>query len=62
MNKPYDLHSWSKANREEALRDVSRTHLETGLRAYRHVRTGQSHLGLAWGGVLSLLHATVPSE
>jgi hypothetical protein len=62
MYKPYDLHSWSKAYREEALRSVSRTHLEAGLRADRRVRTGRSRLGLAWGGVLSLLHATVPSE
>ena len=62
MYKPYDLHSWSKAYREEALRSVSRTHLEAGLRADRRVRTGRSRLGLAWGSVLSLLHATVPSE
>jgi hypothetical protein len=62
MNNPYDLHSSSKVYREEALRAARTRHLEGRLRADRRARPGQSRVGLAWGGVLSLLHATVPSE
>jgi hypothetical protein len=47
MNNPYDLHSWSKHYRKEALREAERRHLVERVRAGRESRSGRSHVGLA---------------
>jgi hypothetical protein len=54
MNNPYDVHSWSKQYREEALRQARVQHLAERARASRAPREwGQ--LGLAWRNPLAFL-------
>jgi hypothetical protein len=55
MHNPYDLHSWSKLNREEALQETQTRHLKGRLRAKRRAQPERSRAGLAWGAVLSSL-------
>jgi hypothetical protein len=62
MYSPYGFHSMSKQYREGALRDARTRHLEGWLRANRRARFGRSRAGLVRAGVVSLLHAMVPSE
>jgi hypothetical protein len=54
MNNPYDVHSWSKLYREEALREARKRHLADSARAARRRLSGRSSvvsLGRAcWGG------------
>ncbi len=45
MNNPYDLHSWSKHYREEALREAQRKHLAE--RANREAPSARGRMGLA---------------
>ena len=52
MNNLYDLHSWSKHYREEALREAGRRHLVERERAETHAERGVSTSllgGTRWG-------------
>ena len=54
MNNPYDLHSWSKHYREEALQQVQTRHLVERRRTSRQL-SGLRRVGLAWSNALTLL-------
>jgi hypothetical protein len=56
MNNPYDLHSWSKHYREEALQQARRQHLLEQAKAGRELHES-GWLGLAWRKPLALLRA-----
>jgi hypothetical protein len=51
----YDLHSWSKQRREEAMREVQRRSLSKRDKGDRVMRFEPGHVGSALSGVLSLL-------
>jgi hypothetical protein len=55
MHNPYDLHSWSKLYREEALQETQTRHLKGRLRASRRAQPERSRTGLAWNAVLASL-------
>jgi hypothetical protein len=55
MNNPYDLHSWSKQYRQEALHEVRTTHLEGRLRENHKARSERGPVSLALANVLSLV-------
>lgn len=61
MNNPYDVHSWSKEYREEALREARKRHLANSARAARRRLSGRSSVGLAWTSVLTRLGQLRPS-
>ena len=52
MNCPYDLHSWSKHYREEALREASKRHLVEQANGNRRLRSGLGRVGFALSGAL----------
>ena len=51
----YDLHSWSKQRREEAMREAQRRSLAKRAKGGRVMRFELGRVGSALGGVLSLL-------
>jgi hypothetical protein len=51
----YDLHSWSKQRREEAMREAQRRLLSKRAKGDRVMRFEVGHVGAALSGVLSLL-------
>ena len=51
----YDLHSWSKQCREEAMREAQRRSLSKRAKGNRVMRFEPGHVGSALSGVLSLL-------
>jgi len=53
-NPPYDLHSWSKQYREEALRQARRQQLVEQAKAGRELHES-GWLGLAWRNPRALL-------
>jgi hypothetical protein len=55
MNNPYDLHSWSKEYRQDALHEVRRTQLDERLRENSKARSERGRVGLALASVLSLV-------
>ena len=55
MNNPYDLHSWSKHYREEALREASTRYLLRQARANCRTLGEQTRASLYWVSVMSLL-------
>jgi hypothetical protein len=55
MNPMYDLHSWSKQRREEALRESQRRSLAKQAKGDRGTRFELGSVGAALSGVLSLL-------
>jgi hypothetical protein len=55
MNNTYDLHSWSKQYRQEALHEVRMTHLERRLRENHKARSERGPVSLALANVLSLV-------
>jgi hypothetical protein len=55
MHSYYELDSWSKQRREEALREAQTRRLAKQARANRRPRSGGSSIKLTWGSVLSLL-------
>ena len=61
MNNPYDIHSWSKQYREEALHEAQRRHLVEQVRARRESRES-GRLGLSWRNSLALLRGAYFSE
>jgi hypothetical protein len=54
MNNPYDLHSWSKNYREEALQQAQTRNLVERARTSREP-SGLRRVGLAWSNALTLL-------
>lgn len=54
MNNPYDLHSWSKQYREDALRGARRRHLAERAEEGREPR-GPRRTRLAWRNALAPL-------
>ena len=54
MQNPYDILSWSKHYRQEALQEARRRHSEEQLRVGLRPR-GLRRGGLAWRGVLVVL-------
>jgi hypothetical protein len=54
MNNPYDLYSWSKHYREEALSEPSKRHLVERGKAPREPHQSD-RLGLVWRNPLALL-------
>jgi hypothetical protein len=62
MNNPYDLHSWSKQYREDALQEAHERHLAKQVKAHRKQRSEQSRVGLAWSSVMTLVHGALSSE
>lgn len=57
MNNPYDLHSWSRQCREEALSEARMRHIakRAGREPRRLRRIGLRRIGLAWRSVLTPL-------
>jgi len=55
MDKPYELHSWSRLYREEALQEASRRHLVERLRVNPEHHSGWGRVRLTWATVLSFL-------
>ena len=55
MNNPYDIHSWSKQYREEALHEVRTRQLERRLRETHKARSDRGRVSLALANVLSLV-------
>jgi hypothetical protein len=55
MNNPYDLHSWSKHYREEALREASTRRLLEQARAQSSSRNGKGRYSATLKATLSLL-------
>ena len=55
MNSPYDLHSWSKQYRQEALHEVRTRQLEGRLRENHKARSVRGRVTLALANVLSLV-------
>ena len=56
MDPWYDLHSWSKHYREEALGEARKRDLVARARVGSQRRFGRSRVGLAWANVLSMVH------
>ncbi len=54
MNNPYDLHSWSKLYREEALQEARRRHIVEQAKVGREPRQS-GRLGISWRNPLALL-------
>ncbi len=54
MNNPYDLHSWSKHYREDALQEVRARHVVEKSRVCREPRES-GRFGLVWRNPLALL-------
>ena len=52
MNNPYDLHSYSKLCREDALHEARKRHLVERARADRELR-GLRRVGIALSGALN---------
>jgi hypothetical protein len=61
MNNPYDVHSWSRQCREEALREARAQCLADSARAARKRLSGRGTVGLAWVSVLTRLSRLRPS-
>jgi hypothetical protein len=55
MNNLYELQSWSKQYRREALHEMQTTRLEGRLREDRKARSRRSVVSLALANVLSLV-------
>jgi hypothetical protein len=55
MNNLYDLHSWSKQYRQEALHEVRTRQLEGRLRETHKARSVRGPVSLALANVLSLV-------
>jgi len=53
MNNPYDLHSWSKHYREEALWEANRRHLVEQAKGNRRSHSRLERVGLALSGALN---------
>ena len=54
MHNPYDLHSWSKLYREEALQEIQTRYLTGRLRANRRMQPDRGRADFAWGMLASL--------
>jgi hypothetical protein len=55
MNNLYDVHSWSKQYRVQALHEARLTHLERRLRENHKARSERGSVSLALVNVLSLV-------
>jgi hypothetical protein len=55
MNNLYDLHSWSKQYRQDALHEVRMKQLEGRLRENHNARYERGRVSLALANVLSLV-------
>jgi len=63
MDNAYDLHSWSRMRREDALRDAHKRHLVERAAAERGQRFGQNRVGVARrSALLALLRETKAVE
>jgi hypothetical protein len=63
MHCYYDLYSWSKERRKEALREAQTRRLAKKVRANRRaLRSGRASFDSTWGSVLSLLRRAALSE
>ena len=61
MDNAYDLHSWSRMRREDALREARKRHLIERAKAERGQRFGQNRVCAACrSALLSLLRETKP--
>jgi hypothetical protein len=56
MESLYDLHSWSKHYREEAIGEARKRDLLARARLGRQQRFGRSRVGFVWASVLSMVH------
>lgn len=62
MDNPYDVHSWSRPCREDALREARKRHLVERAEAERGRRFGQNRVGAARrSALLPLLGGTKPA-
>jgi hypothetical protein len=61
MNNAYDIHSWSKNYREEALREAQVRHLAEHARRVRAPRSVRDQVSLAWSSLMSAARRVVPS-
>ena len=62
MNNPYDVHSWSKLYREDALREAKARHLADRARAERTSSGARLLRFVRRGALATLLRRVVPAE
>lgn len=63
MHNAYEIRSWSRLCREDALREARERHLVARAGAGRRRRFGRNRVGAAWrNSLLMLLRGTKPAE
>ncbi len=62
MHNPYDVHTWSKLYRENALREAQTRHLADRARAERTSGGARLLRGIRRGALAALLSRRVPAE
>ena len=62
MDNAYDLHSWSRMRREDALREARKRHLVERAEEERGQRVRKNRVGACISALLSLLREAKPVE